>query len=90
MRGDIKFNQDTCEAMFALLRFINYEHRDHFLEKKTILDFMQFVSKNRLTSPVITKCQCTHGISNDEVIFNVCETCKGVVSEDFLSGIPKA
>ena len=91
MRGDIKFTSETTEAMFALLRYLDYEYnfdKDRTQPetyKNKILDFKKYVSENKITSKVIARCHCKEGISNAEVIFNVCKYCDGVPSEDLLS-----
>lgn len=92
MNGEIKIDKETLKAMMALLRFIENEYRftpeyrqKPLAFKQTVTAFRKYVQEESLTSPVITQCHCKTPISNREIIFNVCLTCQGVVSEDFLA-----
>lgn len=87
MRGDFKFNKENRELMIALLRFVELEGKPPLEpDTFTIIRFEKYVAENKLTSPVISQCNCNCDVTNRELIFNTCFHCRGPINKDFLAG----
>lgn len=88
MAKEIVFNLETENAMFGLLRFMDVRFKEcpggSENRKKLLEEFKNYVADNELKSGSICKCNCTTDISDEEIVFNVCLTCKGMPYKDFL------
>ncbi|GEM_PF-6161773 len=83
--GEIIFSKESLQSMYAFGRFCAIElgGLEYWNLNEQIAAFKTYVEQNKLESESICQCHCKHEITNREIIFNVCLTCKGVVSQDW-------
>lgn len=86
--GEIIFSKESLQAMYAFGRFCAIELKGLEYRKidEQIAAFRAYVGQNKLESDCISQCGCKGEITNREIIFNVCLTCKGFVYKDWRNG----